>query len=63
VYPKIIPPELKLAGIDSVFTDVSINSSITSNISSQISIAAQGSTQNSSENVENILRWNPGSYR
>ena len=58
--PKIIPPELKLAGIDSVFTDVSINSSITSNISSQISIAAQGSTQNSSENVENILRWNPG---
>lgn len=54
------PPQLTLAGIDSIFTDVSISSTISNEIASQISIAAQGSTQNTSENVENILRWNPG---
>jgi zinc D-Ala-D-Ala carboxypeptidase len=54
------PPQLTLAGIDSIFTEVSISSTISNEIASQISIAAQGSSQNTSENVENILRWNPG---
>ena len=53
-------PELKLAGIDSIFTEVGISSTITSKIASQIGIASQGSTGNFTENVENILRWNPG---
>jgi zinc D-Ala-D-Ala carboxypeptidase len=58
--PKTVPPELKLSGIDSIFTDVSISSTISNEIGSQIAIAAQGGSQNTSENIENILRWNPG---
>lgn len=53
-------PELTLAGLSSVFTDVSISSKISNEIGSQISVAAQGSTLNYSGNVENILRWNEG---
>ena len=53
-------PEFTLAGIGSVFTDIGISSKITNEISSQISIAAQGTAENTHENVENILRWNPG---
>ena len=53
-------PEFDLAGIGSVFTDVSISSKISNEIGSQISIAAQGSAENTHENVENILKWNPG---
>jgi putative chitinase len=53
-------PTFTLAGIGSVFTDVSISSKISNEIGSQISIAAQGSAQNTHENVENILKWNPG---
>lgn len=57
--PKDKTPEFTVAGIDSVFTNISIESKITNNISSQISIAAQGSAQSFTENVENILQWNP----
>lgn len=57
--PKEKVPEFTVAGIDSIFTGVSIESKITNNISSQISIAAQGSAQSFTENVENILEWNP----
>ena len=53
------PPQLTVAGIGSVFTNVGIESKITNNIGSQIAIAAQGSSQTFTENVENILRWNP----
>jgi len=53
-------PEFTLAGIGSVFTDVSISSKISNEIGSQISIAAQGSASGTGEYVENILRWNPG---
>jgi putative chitinase len=53
-------PIFTLAGVDSIFTDVSISSKISNEIGSQIAIAAQGSTQNYSENVDNILKWNPG---
>lgn len=53
-------PVFTLAGIGSIFTDISISSKISNEIGSNIAIAAQGSTQNYSENVENILRWNPG---
>ena len=53
-------PEFDLAGIGSVFTEVSISSKISNEIGSQISIAAQGSSENTHENVENILKWNPG---
>lgn len=52
-------PEFTLAGIGSVFTEISISSKISNEIGSQISIAAQGSAQNTHENVENILKWNP----
>jgi LAS superfamily LD-carboxypeptidase LdcB len=57
--PKDKSPELTLAGIDSIFTSINVNSKITNQIASQISIAAQGSTQSFTENVENILKWNP----
>ena len=53
-------PTFTLAGLGSVFTDVSISSKISNEIGSQIAIAAQGTTQNYSENVENILKWNSG---
>ena len=53
-------PVLTLAGIGSIFTDIGISSKISNEIGSNIAIAAQGTTQNYSENVENILRWNPG---
>jgi hypothetical protein len=53
-------PIFTLAGIGSVFTDIGISSKISNEIGSNIAIAAQGTTQNYSENVENILRWNPG---
>lgn len=53
-------PEFTLAGIDSVFTDVGISSKISNEIGSQIAIAAQGAASNTSDNIENILRWNPG---
>lgn len=52
-------PELTLAGIDSIFTDVNISSKITNEIASQISIAAQGASQNTTENIDNILKWHP----
>lgn len=57
--PKDKAPELTIAGIDSIFTSININSKITNQVGSQISIAAQGSAQSFTENVENILRWNP----
>jgi hypothetical protein len=53
-------PTLALAGINSIFTDISISSKISNEIGSNIAIAAQGTTQNYTENVENILKWNPG---
>jgi zinc D-Ala-D-Ala carboxypeptidase len=53
-------PEFNLAGIDSIFTDISVSSAITNAIASQISVAAQGSCQHYPENVDNILNWNPG---
>lgn len=53
-------PTFTLAGIESVFTDVSISSKISNEIGAQISIAAQGSASGTGEYVENILRWNPG---
>lgn len=53
------PPVLTIAGIDSIFTSVNINSKISNEIGSNIAIAAQGSSQNFSENVNNILKWNP----
>lgn len=53
-------PTFTLAGLGSVFTDISISSKISNEIGSQIAIAAQGTTQNYSENVENILKWNSG---
>ena len=53
-------PVLQLAGLNSIFTEVGISSKITNEIASQISIAAQGSSQNTAENMDNILRWNPG---
>ena len=57
--PKDKVPELTIAGIDSIFTNISISSVISNQIASNISIAAQGSAQSFTENVENILRWNP----
>ena len=57
--PKEKAPEITIAGIDSIFTSISVSSRITNQIASQISIAAQGSTQSFTENVENILKWNP----
>lgn len=57
--PRDVPPTLTLAGIDSIFTNISISSKISNEIGSNIAIAAQGSAQNFSENVENILKWNP----
>jgi hypothetical protein len=54
------PATLTLVGVDSIFREVSISSKITNETSSQIAIAAQGTTQNYTENVENILKWNPG---
>jgi putative chitinase len=53
-------PIFTLAGIGSIFTNIGISSKITNEISSQISIAAQGSASSTSENIENILKWNPG---
>ena len=53
-------PVFTLAGIGSIFTDIGISSKISNEIGSNIAIAAQGTTQNFSENVENILKWNPG---
>lgn len=52
-------PELALAGVDSIYTDIGISSKISNEMGSQISVAAQGSTMNYSENVGNILKWNP----
>lgn len=52
-------PTLSLAGIDSIFTEVSISSKISNEMASQISVAAQGSTMNYSDNVDNIRKWNP----
>jgi hypothetical protein len=52
-------PTLTMAGVDSIFTDVSISSKISNEMGSQISVAAQGSTMNYSDNVDNILKWNP----
>ena len=54
-------PVFTLAGIGSVFTDVSISSKISNEAASQISIAAQASAKNTTTNVENILRWNSNS--
>ncbi len=53
-------PVFTLAGLDSIFTEIGISSKISNEMGSQISIASQGSTMNYSENVENILKWNPG---
>jgi hypothetical protein len=57
--PKVKPPELTLAGIDSIFTNINVSSIISNQIGSNIAIAAQGSAQSFTENVENILKWNP----
>jgi hypothetical protein len=57
--PTEEPPTLTVAGIDSIFTDLSISSKLSNEVGSQISIAAQGSAQTFSENVQNILHWNP----
>lgn len=53
-------PVFTLAGLGSVFTDISISSKISNEIGSNIAIAAQGTAQNYSQNVENLLRWNEG---
>lgn len=53
-------PVFTLAGIGSIFTEVGISSKISNEIASQISIAAQASANNTSENIENLLKWNPG---
>lgn len=53
------PPQITIAGIDSIFTDVSISSKISNEVGSNIAIAAQGSSQTFSTNVDNILDWNP----
>lgn len=53
------PPELTLAGINSIFTDIGISSRISNEVGSNIAIAAQGSSQTFSTNVNNILEWNP----
>ena len=52
-------PTLTMAGVDSIFTDVSISSKITNEMGAQISVAAQGSTSNYSDNVDNLVKWNP----
>ena len=52
-------PTLTMAGVDSIFTEVSISSKISNEMASQVSVAAQGSTMNYSDNVDNILKWNP----
>ena len=54
------PAELTLVGVDSIFREVSISSKISNETSTQIAVAAQGTSQNYTENVENILKWNPG---
>jgi LAS superfamily LD-carboxypeptidase LdcB len=53
-------PVFTLAGLDSIFTEIGISSKISNEMGAQISIAAQGSSMNYSENVDNILKWNPG---
>lgn len=59
--PETKPPaELTLVGVNSIYKEISISSKISNETSSQIAIAAQGTTQNYSENVENMLKWNPG---
>ena len=57
-YPAVT--ELSLAGSDSIFTEINISSKISNEMASQIAIAAQGSLQDQHDNVENILKWNPG---
>ena len=57
--PRVKSPELTIAGIDSVFTNINVSSIISNQVGSQIAIAAQGSAQSFTENVENILKWNP----
>ena len=52
--------ELKLTGLSSTITDISLSSKISSKISSQVSIAAQGNSGNYKDNVEAILKWNSG---
>lgn len=57
-YPAVT--ELSLAGSNSIFTEINISSKISNDMASQIAIAAQGSLQDQHDNVENILKWNPG---
>ena len=57
-YPAV--PELTLAGSNSIFTEINMSSKISNEMASQIAIAAQGSLQDQHDNVENILKWNPG---
>jgi len=56
---ETVLPTLTLAGIDSIFTNITISSKLSNEIGSNIAIAAQGSAQDYSENVENLLNWNP----
>ena len=53
-------PKLQLAGLDSIFREIDISSNISNETATQMAVAAQGATQNYTENLESMLKWNPG---
>ena len=59
--PQDIPTtELELVGLNSIFTNISIESKLTNRTGTMIAVAAQGASQSYSDNLGNLLQWNKG---
>jgi len=54
------PPELKLTGVDSIFSEISIQSKISSALSSQIAISAQAASPDPTNSIKSVMDWNIG---
>lgn len=54
------PREIKVSGLSTTVSDISVVSEITSEMKSMVSIAAQGNTGNYNDDMSNLLKFNKG---
>ena len=54
------PKEIKISGLSTTVSDISVVSEITSEMKSMVSIAAQGNTGNYNDDMSNLLKFNKG---
>ena len=57
---KTRPREIKVSGLSTTVTDISVVSEISSEMKSMVSIAAQGNTGNYNDDLSNMLKFNKG---